>query len=152
MLVAIVRNLQGEIPYLTASTRERERREKNLETAEKTPCSSCRGGVLRCGCLKRNWAEWGRDVFWPIWPIPHQVWVFFSRFFLLFFFSPYTLPLTESSPRPNPVSTVWAYFGSCGVILGGGSVSEVGGHRENSWGCSVQIHPGHPAVCPPRRH
>lgn len=35
--------------------------------------------------------------------------------------------------------------------VGGRSVSKLGGHRENSWGCSVQIHAGHPAVFLPRR-
>ena len=39
---AVVRSLQIEIPYPTASTREREKTgEKLLETAEKTPRSSC---------------------------------------------------------------------------------------------------------------
>lgn len=87
MLAAVVRSLQIEI-YPTASMRERKDGRKTFRNCRENAMFLLLSGVVHCGCLKRNWAEWGRDVFWSTWQIPYHVWVFFLKIlstpFLLF--------------------------------------------------------------------
>ena len=109
-------NLEGQIPVLLSKSagsccqepsdrdplphcqhkRERKDGRETFRNCTENAGFLLLSGVLSFGCLKRNWAEWGRDVFWSTWQIPYQVRVFSSWFFLPLSFFPYNLPLTES--------------------------------------------------------
>ena len=120
---AVVRSLQIEIPYPTASTREREKTgEKLVETAEKTPRSFCWVGSWASGVWKGT-GQSGEGMFSGQLDKSHTRYEFFPQDSFSAFSSLHIIFLLLRAFFS--VSIIWAYFGSCGVILEGrGAVCE----------------------------